>query len=173
MRLPGTSALTTCFTGNIHPFTLVPHSITTATTAQAVNSMIVNHVESAVRDSLPVPCYPSVTAMFAKVLCPMIFPGDKVCVFPNDADNIFGRAIDIEADHDLILQSLIPVHPDSTLADDRTGPLLCSSTPLTKRTCEEEFPILSVVVLDPCQCWTRKWRFPLGVRHCLTSTPCP
>ena len=110
MKLPGISALTTRFTGNIHPYKLVTHSITTATAGQAINPMIVSHVEFSVRDSVPVPRYPPVIAVFAKVLCRMISPGDTVRVSPNDADTMLGHVINVEANRGVVLQSLIPVH---------------------------------------------------------------
>ena len=108
-------------TGNINPFMLVPYSTIMATTAQAVNPMMVSHVEFTVRNSLPVPRYPPVIAVFDKVLCCLISPGDTVRMSPNDADNIFCRVIDVEADHGLVSQSLILVHPDSVLAPINIG----------------------------------------------------
>ena len=83
--------------------------------------MIVGHVEFAVRDSLPVLRNPPILAVFAKHVRRMISPGDTVCIrpsdldSPSDLDNILGRVLDIEADYQVVSQSLIPVHPDSVI----------------------------------------------------------
>ena len=102
--------------------------------------MIVSHVEFAVRDSLPVPRYPPVIAVFASVLCCMISPGDMVRVSPNDAEIILGRVIDVKANRGIVLQSLIPVHQDAALADDRAAPLIKLQLILAKNQSECIYP---------------------------------
>ena len=102
--------------------------------------MIVSHVEFSVRNSVPVLRYPPVIAVFAKVLCHMISPGDTVCVSPNDADTILGRVINIEANRGIVSRSLIPVHRDAALADERATPLVKLQLILAKNQSEYIYP---------------------------------